>query len=178
VIQPYIGLQLGLRVILQRARNGDRHADAELERLLALVDAEVNRLRGYIAGLKEPGDAQNTLMPAIREFVSRFAQVTGIDVDVDGPSHLAVNDRIGAELFDITAEALSNIRRHTVAHRATVVVKRSDHAIAVRVENDGAGAMAPHFEPQSLQEHARALGGSLEVERSSGTTAIVINIPL
>ena len=178
VIQPYIGLQLGLRVILQRFEEGDRHVGADLGHLLALIDAEVSRLRDYVTGLEGMTEAHTTFMPAIRQFARRFAEVTGIDVNVDGPANLALSDRMGAELFEMTTEALSNVRRHTSAQHAAVAVERTDRTIALRVENDGGDGAAPPFDPRSLEEHAQALGGSLAVHRSAGTTAVVINIPL
>jgi signal transduction histidine kinase len=104
--------------------------------------------------------------------------LTGIDVNVDGPANLALNDRLGTELFEMTAEALSNVRRHTSARRAAVSIQRTDHTIALRVENDAGDDQVQPFAPRSLEEHAQALGGSLDVQHSRGTTAVVISIPL
>ena len=177
VIQPYIGLQLGLRSVLHRLKEGDGRIETDVARLLAVIDAEVDRLRHYVADLKGMPDARAAFMPAITRFARRFTEATGIDVNVQGPANLALSDRLGAELFEMTAEALSNVRRHTSAHRADVVVRRTDHAIALRVENDAGGEVQP-FEPRSLGEHAHALGGSLDIHRSRDTTAVVISIPL
>jgi len=177
VIQPYIGLQLGLGSVLHRLKEGDRLVETDVGRLLSVIDAEVHRLRHYVADLKGMPDERIAFMPAITRLARQFTELTGIDVNVDGPANLALSDRLGAELFEMTAEALSNVRRHTGAHRAEVVVRRTDHAIALRVENDAGGEVQP-FDPRSLGEHAHALGGSLDIHRSGGTTAVVISIPL
>ena len=177
VIQPYIGLQLGLGSVLHRLKEGDRLVETDVGRLLSVIDAEVHRLRHYVSDLKGMPDERIAFMPAITRLARQFTELTGIDVNVDGPANLALSDRLGAELFEMTAEALSNVRRHTGAHRAEVVVRRTDHAIALRVENDAGGEVQP-FDPRSLGEHAHALGGSLDIHRSAGTTAVVISIPL
>jgi hypothetical protein len=45
-------------------------------------------------------------------------------------------------------------------------------------KNDSVDNEARPFDPHSLEEHVQALGGSLAVHRSTGTTAVVISIPL
>jgi signal transduction histidine kinase len=178
VIQPYIGLQLGLHAIVKRMTEGDNRVQTDVERLLALIDAEVKRLRHYIGDLKGMPEQHTDVMLAVRQFASRFAEATGIDVEVDGPANLAVNDRLSTALVAMAAEALSNIRRHTTAHHAAVVVSRTARTVELTVENDSGDNEAGPFDPQSLEEHAQALGGSLSVHCSPGTTAVVINIPL
>ena len=152
--------------------------DEDLERLLETLDAEVHRLRGYVSDLKDGSQSRHTCIPAIRRFARRFSELTGIEVDVHAPSDLSVNDRLGTELFEIAVEALSNIRRHTTAEHASVFIERFGGTITVRVENDDSNTEVLPFTPLSLAEHAHAFGGSLDVTRVPGQTAVVINIPL
>jgi signal transduction histidine kinase len=184
VIQPFIGLQIGLRAIVQRLRDGNTgwppaapyHAEADIEHLVASIDDEVARLRQYVTTLK--GDRRNTFMPSIRRFAREFRRLTGIDVEVKGPVDLTVSERVSEQLFGLIAEALSNIRRHTTSIRAAIVVERVADAIEFRVENDVNDAEAAPFTPKSLGEHAEALGGKLHVRRTPVTTAVVVSIPL
>jgi signal transduction histidine kinase len=177
VIQPFIGVQIGLRAIRERLDDADYHAGADIEHLAGSIDAEVYRLRQYVTNLK--GEQRSAFMPAIRRFAREYRRLTGIDVEVKGPVDMTVSERVCVELFGMTAEALSNIRRHTTSLRAAIVVERVADRIEFRIENnDTNDAEAPPFNPRSLGEHAAALGGSLEVRRSPGTTAVVVNIPL
>jgi signal transduction histidine kinase len=177
VIQPFIGVQIGLRAILERLDDHNYHAGADIQHLATSIDAEVYRLREYVTNLK--GEQRSAFMPAIRRFAREYRRLTGIDVEVKGPVDMAVSERVCVELFGMTAEALSNIRRHTTSLRAAIVVERVGDKIEFRVENnDTNDAEAPPFNPRSLGEHAAALGGSLEVRRTPGTTAVVVNIPL
>jgi signal transduction histidine kinase len=125
------------------------------------------------------GEQRTAFMPAIRRFAREYRRLTGIEVEVKGPVDIAVSERVSVELFGMTAEALSNIRRHTASLRAAIAVERVGDKIEFRVENnDTSDTEAPPFNPKSLGEHAAALGGKLDVRRSPGTTAVVVNIPL
>jgi signal transduction histidine kinase len=75
VIQPYIGLQLGLGSVLHRLREGDGQIETDVARLLAVLDAEVDRLRHYVADLKGTPELRTALVPAITRFARRFAEV-------------------------------------------------------------------------------------------------------
>jgi signal transduction histidine kinase len=176
VIQPIIGVQIGLRAIMQRLREGSYNPEPDMERLVSSIDGEVGRLRRYVTNLK--GEQRTAFMPSIRRFAREFRRLTGIEVEVRGPADIAVGEQVSAALFGMTAEALSNIRRHTTAMRAAIVVERVGDVVEFRVENDVNGDEAPLFTPTSLGEHTKALGGNLEVRRSKSTTAIAINIPL
>jgi signal transduction histidine kinase len=178
VIQPYIGLQLGLGAILDRMVQGDRDVEPALERMLSLVDGEVARMREYVVTLRGMPDPQTTLMDAVRRFGRQFQSATGIEVYVDGPPELRVSERVAAELFEMATEGLSNVRRHTSAHRIAIGVQRTADAIALTIENDGPAEGAAPFEPRSLREHAIALGGTLDIHRRPGTTVVAITVPL
>jgi signal transduction histidine kinase len=176
VIQPIIGLQIGLRAIVQRLHEGNYQPQNDIERLIASIDSEVGRMRRYVTNLK--GEQRTAFMPAIRRFAREFRRLTGIDVEVRGPADLAISEQVSTALFGMTAEALSNIRRHTTSLHAAIVVERVGDTIEFRVENQVTGPETPAFTPRSLTEHAIALGGDLEVRRTKTTTAIAIKIPL
>jgi signal transduction histidine kinase len=178
VIQPYIGLQLGLRAVLERVREGDRQVEEPLQRLLGLIDDEVGRLREYVVTLRGMPDPRITFMDGLRRYGRQFQNVTGIEVHVDGPPELAVSERLASELFEMATEALSNVRRHTSAHRAAIGVQRTADAISLTIENDGPAEGRGQFEPRSLREHAHALGGSLQVQRDASATTVAISVPL
>jgi len=176
VIQPLVGLQIGLRAILQQMDDSGYRAETDIKHLVESIDCEVSRLRQYMTVLR--GERRNEFMPAIRRFAREFRRLTGIEVDVVGPTELSVNEMVCVALFGMTAEALSNIRRHTTSLHAAVVVERVEDRIEFRVENDATEGEAQPFNPKSLGEHAEALGGKLEIRRSPGKTAVAVIVPL
>lgn len=179
VIQPYIGLQMGLIASSQKLAAG-ADAGADLAQLIELVNAEITGLRGYVRGLKVSDGGEGSLLPAVQRFAERFAGATGIAVQVEVEGDLRINDRLAAEAFQMAAEGLSNIRKHTRAQRATVRLARQNGSLLLRIENESAGdAPFSAFTPRSITERAAALGGRARVEQSkqNGTT-VVVEIPL
>jgi len=180
VVQPYIGLQLGLKAISQRLAAGDSDIRRDVGRLIDQIAREIDRLRGYIRGLKGDAEQADILLSSIRRFVDTFAETTGIAVELKIAGDIHVTDRLAAELFQMVAEGLSNIRRHTHAMRATIELRRQGDRIVLHIEDEGsAAALPPAFSPRSLEERASALGGQVRVgPRSGGGSAVVIEIPL
>jgi signal transduction histidine kinase len=100
-------------------------------------------------------------------------------VDVEAAADLHCNDRLAAEVFQMVAEGLSNIRRHTQATQAKIGLLRRNGYLVLRVENEGAPVTSPElFTPRSITERAAALGGQVLVERTDEGTAVVVEIPL
>jgi signal transduction histidine kinase len=130
-----------------------------------------------VTGLKGSPDEPVTFVAAVRRFARQFSAVTGIEVTVEGPGDLPLNDRLAGELFEMTAEAFSNIRRHTTALRTALRVEHAAGTIRLSITNETDGE-APAFSPRSVTERAESLGGTVRVHRAPGTTRLQIAIPL
>jgi len=159
--------------------NGPR---AAVSRLVDVADAEIQTLRGYVRELRAADSrASGTLLDAsVHRFCGRFSAATGIHVDVVTEGVSVGGDRLAAEVFQMVAEALSNVRRHTSATRAEVRIACAEERLRLTVTNDGSPAAAREgFVPRSLGERAAALGGSLRVDHlAAGKTAVEVEIPL
>jgi signal transduction histidine kinase len=73
----------------------------------------------------------------------------------------------GIEMVRIVQEALTNIRRHSEARRATVTLGAAGAQMWIEVEDDGRGFGAgnsPGMGLTGMRERALAIGGELEVE--------------
>lgn len=179
VIQPYVGLRIGLTGVRQKLEAG-LNVLSDLDRLIELAEAEIAELRSYMTGLKGEKAGRDNLLPAVQRFTAKFAEATKLDLRVNAVGDLRINDRLAAEIFQMVAEGLSNIRRHTMARRATLTLEvRGDH-FCLEIENDGwDGASSAPFSPRSLTERAQSLGGRLEVSRrADGGATLKIEIPL
>ncbi len=195
VVQPYVGLQLGLVAVQRILRSGDLvTAEARVRQLIDLTGMTIDELRSGIHGLKsEPGHSTDDLLGALHHHATRFAEDTGIPVEIDGIDTLQCGDRLAAELYQMTVEALSNVRRHTTATHAAVRFKTDDQYVRLQVENSGPSVensgpsvensgpskgRATPFMPQSLSERAAALGGYVTVDRHrDGRSLVEITIP-
>jgi signal transduction histidine kinase len=181
VIQPYIGLQLGLEAVRSKLRAGGGGIAQDLDRLVEMTRAEVADLRSYMHELKSgsrSASREGSFLPAVRRFAAKFAETTNIGVDIRVEGAVSISDRLAAEVFQIVAEGLSNIRRHTVAGRAVIGINCDDECFHLYIENDG-GPPSGGFLPKSIMERVAALGGDARVEgRADATTAVSVRIPL
>jgi signal transduction histidine kinase len=180
VIQPYVGLQMGLEGIRRKLDAGANDVGTEIDRLLRLTEIGIADLRDYTSHLKEAAELGGSLVSAMRRYAEKFTTATGITVHVEAAEGIRVNDRLAAEAFQIAAEGLSNVRRHTRAKRATVALARREDFLVVRIENQVAGGSGPApFIPRSITERTAALGGGARIERTEGgDTAVIVEIPL
>jgi len=185
MIQPYLGLQMGLVAIQKKLAMQSETVSDDVARLLTLTNAGIADLRHYMGALREPGARESGLLPgglvpAVHRFANKFAEATGIAVHVEAETPLPVHDRLAAEVFQMVAEGLSNVRRHTRSAQATVTLHCCDQYLCLRIANDGAtGAVPTPFTPRSITERATALGGCARVSwPEHGGTVIVVDIPL
>jgi signal transduction histidine kinase len=150
-----------------------------------MTNAGIADLRHYMGELRDNGAPDGELLPggllpAVQRFTKKFAEATGIAVRVEAETALPVHDRLAAEVFQMVAEGLSNVRRHTRSLQTTVTLSCQDDHLRLSIANDVAAEAVPTpFTPRSLTERATALGGCAYVEwREHGDTVIIVDIPL
>jgi len=180
VIQPYIGLQMGLEAVRQKLSWGEVDVTPDIEHLLHLTKDEIMQLRRVLQGLQTGGERIDGLVPAIQRFTHKFSAATGIQVQVEDSNAPHVNDRLAAEVFHIVTEGLSNVRRHSQAGTASITLAQQDGCLIVQISNNGVdGAAFCRFSPRSITDRTTALGGRVRVERQGQThVAVITEIPL
>jgi signal transduction histidine kinase len=181
IIQPYVGIQLGLIGVQSKLAAPSAAVEHDIAKLIGLTENGIADLRNYVSGLQgNSGKDQGSLLPAVKRFAQKFSEATGLSIEIQSNGEIKINDRLAAEVFQMVAEAFSNVRRHTVAERVTTNLSCTDCRLVVRIENDRAEELVSRtFTPRSITARALALGGQARVEsRGSGTTAVVIEIPL
>jgi signal transduction histidine kinase len=178
-IQPVIGLQFGLMAIARKLSEGSADVSQEVERLLQLTDSELGDLRKYVHGLHRGESKVSGLISALESFIKRFSDSSGINVELVISKDFSITDRLAAEVFQLIAEALSNIRRHTKSTRALVSLSCGQDQFLLHVQNDNHLGGIVDFCPRSLSERTNALGGRLTVTHShDNSTDLNIAIPL
>jgi len=192
VIQPYLGLQFGLSALDQKLEAGNTAIRGNVQELLELTNHELAELRRFVWGLKATEERADILLPAIERYAERFSVVTGIKVDVAAYGRVKVNDRLAAELFQIVAEGLSNVRRHAFCRDARVEISCKESSLLLQIKNsrprsggnaDGERADGQEgvksFRPHSIAERAASLGGDTQVfVDEKDYTVVSVGIPL
>src|SRR5262249_51657298 len=121
---------------------------------------------------------------ALTQEVERFSTLTGIPARFSAPSSLALPQAEAEHILRYVAEGLANIARHAQASRVDVAVGVGENLLVVDVCDNGVG-----FDPASLrnnghygllglQERARLMGASLEVDSAVGNgTKLRLRVP-
>ncbi len=128
--------------------------------------------RAAILGLAEPVGLERGVTAALEEYAPYFAEIAKVAVTVDASPaarSLRFAPEVEANLLRIAQEALTNVRKHAAARRATVRLDVADEQLTLAVEDDGAGfdpeAMAsdwPRYGMRAIRERAEAIAASAE----------------
>jgi nitrate/nitrite-specific signal transduction histidine kinase len=166
--------------------NGNTERGREhLQQLSQAAREAYNDVREGILGLRTASELQQGVVGAISDFIERWQDQTGLQVelsiDYSGRAADALSAISELQLLRIVQEALSNVRKHSGANRATVELREEDNGVLVRISDDGAGFDPEAFERRSIprfglsimRERAVAVGGWLEIESSHGSGTVV-----
>jgi signal transduction histidine kinase len=186
VSQKLFGLVLSAEAVeTLLERDHPVEARAELERLHGLAKEAMEELRALVFELRPPALESEGLATALRKHVAvlRRAHPAAIELEVHGePPREPVLER---EVFRIAQEALQNALRHAEAARLDVRLEATNGRLALSVADDGVG-----FDPDaigvrsrrlgltSMEERARAVGGTLTIDSSPGAgTTVRLDVP-
>ncbi len=181
VIQRYIGIQLGVEAIRQKIQAGSTNIDSDLEKLEQMTHFEVNGLRRYAQQLSGAALPEEDFLTAVRRLGQEFSSATGIAVTVKSGQEVNLKKGLAGEAFQMIAEGLSNIRRHTKASEAVIEIESSSQSLNLKICNNGGNGDGVNgkFLPKSITSRAALLGGAVEIELvPQGKTQLSIGIPI
>lgn len=181
-VQPYIGLSMGLSAVRNKAEPTNPLL-GDIDKLNAMARQSIKDLRHY-AGTFKPTDGadpapETVYTTALQQQAEQVRTFYGIDITLDAPPDLHINDRMAAEMLQIVREGLSNICRHTLAQYGALRLQRSMGWLHIQIENAGASAPVAAFSPRSITERVASLGGLVRVQSDAdGFTSVQIQIPV
>jgi len=128
--------------ILQQ--QGEYDSWQHLERIENTVEEANTELRSLIAHFQAPISNQ-PIIDAVKDLVKRFRSESDIPIffqhSIDNP--LQLSDRVHLEVMRIIQEALNNIRKHSEASVARVMIRLIEESrIQILIEDDGIGIEA------------------------------------
>ncbi len=179
-----------VEIIDRTLRDNAGAAAAEVDALRALLDRELDRLRGFIHQLRPPLLDDDDLDQALEENVQRLVAEVRLTVDVklEAPSSvLDGQDRMA--VLRVAQEAMRNVRKHAGANRVwlTTSYQPGDPAKGgggwiMEIRDDGKGfhvasamsvADRHHFGLRFMRERAALIGGDLEIMSEPGRGSVV-----
>lgn len=137
--------------------------------------------RRLIYDLRPPLLDDLGFIPAIQKYVERFAEETGISAKVDARDIQAVPEATEMALFRVIQEALTNVRRHSKATKANVVLDEDDRSLKLVVSDNGQGFCVekltsdgqPHFGLETMRERLLMCRGTFLIESRRGHGTMV-----
>ncbi|HEX8552933.1 MAG TPA: histidine kinase [Abditibacteriaceae bacterium] len=178
IIQPYIGLKMGINALSKELTREGGDVAASVGRLVEVTDLGIAELYDYVSNLKGSGRAKGSLHSSIERFVTKFTAATTIVVEIEMDAAFPYNDRLAAELFQMICEGLSNIRRHTKATRASIEITSDAKNLELTISNEEVSMFETAFVPRSISGRAASLGGTTLVEYLRAETVVRVTIPL
>ena len=155
---------------------------------LRLVEETIERTRNVMAELRPPVIDDYGLVVALRWYIERFSERTGIVTILKEEEFLSCLPLPHeTALFRIVQEVLTNVAKHAEAHQAIITLKKVDGMMQLVISDDGIGfdPAAPRplkEEPGwgliTIEERAKALGGDVYVKSARGEgTRVIVRLP-
>jgi signal transduction histidine kinase len=160
-----------------------------LKDLQAQLNRGVQGVHRFVQDLRPSLLDDLGLIPALRSLMKDLQEYDGIGSKLEV---LGDEKRFAPEfessLFRIVQEALNNIRRHAQASEASVIIDFTKDRVRVTISDNGRGfELAGRVDdlPRigklglvGMQERARLLGGTLEVQTTPGKgTTLIVEVP-
>lgn len=161
-----------LVLLAQRARTelDDERALETVELIESTAREALGEARALVATSAPVALGDGGLAEVLRRLAARFQRETGVLVEVhtgaDAPRDVQV------VLLRAAQEGLANVRKHSGASRAWIVVEGTADTIALTVSDDGCGPAAfdedAGFGITGMRDRVALLGGSVELDQRDG----------
>ena len=175
------------------SKNDNQTASQVLQKLTDAAQRANHELREYIQGLKHsaPPETSHNFFSALQQYCKHFQQDYQFEIDLSLPAtqpRILASVEVEAQLTYIISEALQNARKHSGTSLASVTIKFDDEMVHAVIEDQGQGLGGKyngperrknlHFGMGIMQSRAEEVGGSLQIETSSGAgTRIIVSLP-
>ena len=154
-----------------------------LDQMQAEATAIIEELRDLSWELRPSVLDDLGLVPAIRSYLVRYSEYSGINVHFDCYLQCRLNANKEITIYRIIQEALTNVRKYAETDEAFVTIREMDNEIRVVIEDYGKGFAIEEVIRGvglfSMEERAKAVGGFLSIHSiEEKGTRIVLEVPM
>jgi signal transduction histidine kinase len=154
----------------------------------ALIDRAIQQVRSMSHLLHPPLLDEVGLSSALEQYLEGFTKRSGIDARIEPPSgdFPRFKPELETAIFRIIQEALTNVFRHSGAHKAWVTIGKDHDQIAITVRDDGKGIDENiiEFRPGSvgigiggMRQRVKEFGGEVRLRNANPGTLVEVSIP-
>jgi two-component system sensor histidine kinase UhpB len=134
------------------------------------VNETIEEIRKLSKTLVAPSLAENDLEQALRDLVEEvnFGNKVHVDLLFDVDQKVVIGDKKKLMLYRIVQEQLTNIRKHSVAQKATITLQSVDDNLYLSIKDNGKG-----FDPEKKARGIGLRNITSRVEFYAGTVNII-----
>lgn len=184
VSQALYGIALGARTARRRiGEDGPANVVEPLDYVLSLAEAGLTEMRALIFELRPESIATEGLVAAIGRQVAATQARYGVKVTATLAAEPDISLDAKEALYRIAQESMHNTVKHARATNISVKLVHEPDEVRLEVQDDGqgfdpSGEFPGHLGLRSMQERARDIGGTLEIQSAPGEgTRITLRIP-
>ena len=176
-----------LSVCRQLVRADPQKAEAGLDEATALLRGHIKEIRELINDLRPLAVDQLGLVEAVRQYVERFGEESGIKASLTVDGSLSADPLIEVTIYRVVQESLTNVRRHAQATEVEVSLRRSEDDLEATVSDNGRGVASAKGTTSavkgvgltSMRERSELVGGSFTVHSGPGQGCqTILRIPV
>ncbi|MEU0483306.1 sensor histidine kinase [Streptosporangium sp. NPDC006013] len=167
--QALTNMSMSLNMARLRLREAPSSADRMLRDLRSSMEAVSQEVHELVYGLRPPSLDDLGLLGAVRALAAEPGPP--VQVEAEGETR-DLPAAVEVAAYRIAQEALTNVRKHADATWATVTLARSEHALVVRVRDDGKGLPGHRRSGvgfASMRERAAELSGTCLITQALAT---------
>jgi PAS domain S-box-containing protein len=173
------------KVFEQNSQESEKQACTEAS---DIIDRAIQQVRSLSHLLHPPLLDEVGLHSALRWYLEGLTQRSGIEtfLDVQPGEFPRLSSGLETAIFRIVQEALTNVFRHSEAHKVWIVLAQREGATVITVRDDGKGIEQKIVElrPDSIgigisgmKQRAKEFGGELSLTNACPGTLVEIMIP-
>jgi signal transduction histidine kinase len=181
----------GAIMAVAKARSSEEPVvcDSGLRQAEELLQQATREVRTVSHLLHPPLLDEIGLMSAIRWYVAEFSKRSRIAVNLDlDEERNRLSEEIKTAVFRIIQEALTNVYRHSEAQAVWIGITCNEKCLQLRIKDNGKGIPAGMLSMDSsgrtgvgmasMRERSTLVGGTFDVQSSSGGTSISVTVPI
>ncbi len=171
---------MGIKMSLEKLKSlepANKPLITGIDRSIELTDAAITKIRTVAYSLRPPMLDILGIHLAIKQLCVDFSEHTNLIILYTGEDAPPLNDELAISIYRIVQESLTNIVKHSGAHRAWIRFQPGKNKIKLNIIDDGKGFDTEEQHTgiglASMKERCRLLNGKFVIKSSKGSSTLL-----
>jgi signal transduction histidine kinase len=177
--QSMLCIRLQLETLESALRDESHQLEPRVGEVRDLTEKTIVEMRRLISALSPAVLEQLGLAAAVRQMVSRFQRLHGVEVNLSMAKLKKLPPRVEQIVYRLLQECFNNVAKHSGAKTVNVFLSSADNLFRLIVEDDGVGFSVEaalqrkdSFGLTGLRERVVLLGGNCSIESTPVAEAV------